>query len=136
MSLVHLATVPSFSTVISRNFVLLAITIQDPCYQVRMAFVNKLITRLRALKLPAAYNVIPFLSIHDPEADVITLNKAYVLHSFKTMPKRKSPFAISRLLVDNEPHRASAATFRDDLCSLTTLVGTSPRLCIERREPP
>lgn len=76
-----------FADAIRPNFVLLAITIQDPCYQVRMVFVNKLVALLTARRLHVAYNVIPFLSIHDPEADVISLNKAYIMHAVRVMPK-------------------------------------------------
>ena len=101
VSLLRLSTVrgntndegaPNFATAISRSFVLLAITIQDPCYQVRVAFVNKLLMLLTASKLPAAYNVIPFLSIHDPEADVIMLTRAYIMHQARIMPKSMSYF--------------------------------------------
>ena len=90
VSVLRLATVKKFADIIAGNFILLAITIQDPCYQVRMTFVNKLIGLLTSRRLPTAYNVIPFLSIHDPEADVISLNKAYVTHAIRSMPKRES----------------------------------------------
>ena len=39
-------------------------------YQVRMTFLDKLVALLSKAKLHAQYNVIPFLSVHDPEADV------------------------------------------------------------------
>ena len=37
----------------------------------RLAFVMKLVALLTARKLPHTYNVILFLVIHDPEADLI-----------------------------------------------------------------
>ena len=91
VSLLRLATVRKFSDVIGDNFILLAITIQDPCYQVRMTFVNKLLSLLSSRRLPNSYNVIPFLSCHDPETDIITLNKAYIAYNMRSMPKRMSP---------------------------------------------
>lgn len=53
-----------------------------------MAFVNKLIALLTGFRLPAGYNVIPFLSVHDPEEDVKALCKAYVSHAVRSIPKR------------------------------------------------
>lgn len=44
--------------------------VQDPCYNVRMEFLMKLFPLLTARKLPPRYNLIPFLTVHDPEADV------------------------------------------------------------------
>lgn len=72
VSLLHLACVHSFAQAISSHFLQLAIILQDPCYQIRMAFLVKLIALLSAQKLPHSYTVIPFLSVHDPEADVKT----------------------------------------------------------------
>lgn len=47
-------------------------TVQDPCYQIRMTFLDKAIARLSSAKLNPAYNVVPFLAVHDPEVDVIS----------------------------------------------------------------
>ncbi|KZT00644.1 uncharacterized protein LAESUDRAFT_687811 [Laetiporus sulphureus 93-53] len=87
VSMLHLASVPAFAKVIATNFVLLAVTVQDPCFEVRMTFMDKLIMLLTARKIPAQYNVIPFLSVHDPEADVKNRAKAYVLTAMRSMPK-------------------------------------------------
>jgi sister-chromatid-cohesion protein PDS5 len=86
VSLLHLSTVPKFATIISNNLVALAITIQvsshtalvypyssyaqDPCFQVRDEFLRKFITLATHQQLPPHFNVIPFLTIHDPEADI------------------------------------------------------------------
>jgi sister-chromatid-cohesion protein PDS5 len=43
---------------------------QHPIYQVRISFLAKLISLLTPRKLPPRFNVIPFLTVHDPEADV------------------------------------------------------------------
>lgn len=55
---------------ISPSFARLAVTIQDSCYNVRIAFLFKLLSLLQPRKLPPRFNVIPFLTVHDPEADV------------------------------------------------------------------
>jgi sister-chromatid-cohesion protein PDS5 len=94
VSLLHLATVPKFATIISNNLVSLAITIQvcsriawpcshssylqDPCFQVRDEFLRKFIATHQ--QLPPHFNVIPFLTVHDPEADI------------KNMVRRRSLF--------------------------------------------
>jgi sister chromatid cohesion protein PDS5 len=86
VSLLHLSTVPTFASVISNNLVSLAITIQvwtrivrlcshssnlqDPCYQVRDEFLRKFISLATHQQLPPHFNVIPFLTVHDPEADI------------------------------------------------------------------
>jgi sister chromatid cohesion protein PDS5 len=86
-SLLHLASVKQFAVSIAPSFVLLALEMQvrfpclskcmllslckDPCYQVRLTFVMKLVTLLTARKLPSTYNILLFMVIHDPEADII-----------------------------------------------------------------
>ncbi|THH15253.1 hypothetical protein EW146_g5196 [Bondarzewia mesenterica] len=86
VSLLHLATAEKYSSFISTNFVLLALTMQDSCYQVRSGFLQKLIALLKPRKLPAHFNVIPFLTVHDPEADVKSMAKAYVTYAFRNAP--------------------------------------------------
>ncbi|TCD68846.1 hypothetical protein EIP91_009560 [Steccherinum ochraceum] len=86
VSSLRLATVEKLHEDIRQNFVPLALTIQDPCYQIRMVFLNKLISMLSKVQLPPSYNIIPFISIHDPEADVISKAKAYVLTAMRSMP--------------------------------------------------
>ena len=76
--LLRLACVNAFVQTISPHFVPLAITMQDPCFQVRYNFLFKLIHLLSPPRLPPAYYVIPFLSVHDPELDV----KTQVCYSF------------------------------------------------------
>ena len=43
---------------------------QDPCYNVRMMFLRKLNLLVSQSELPARFNVIFFLTVHDPEEDV------------------------------------------------------------------
>ncbi|KAH9039613.1 armadillo-type protein [Lactarius pseudohatsudake] len=70
VSLLHLSTVPKFAAIVTNNFISLAITIQDPCYQVRAEFLRKYISLATHQQLPPHFNVIPFLTVHDPEADI------------------------------------------------------------------
>ncbi|KAG1732950.1 armadillo-type protein [Suillus lakei] len=84
-SLLHLSVVDKFTTAINTNFISLAITVQDPCYNVRMEFLMKLFPLLTARKLPPRYNLIPFLTVHDPEADVKSRAISYVTHASRNL---------------------------------------------------
>ncbi|KAI0371302.1 hypothetical protein BV20DRAFT_1120710 [Pilatotrama ljubarskyi] len=86
-SLLHLATVQIYAQEVAKYFVSIALTIQDPVYQVRMTFLDKLVALLSKGKLPVQYNIIPFLSVHDPEADVKSKAQAYVVFALRAMPK-------------------------------------------------
>ncbi|GJE86522.1 hypothetical protein PsYK624_026020 [Phanerochaete sordida] len=86
VSLLRIATVKAFSEIVAPSFVTLALVIQDQCFQVRYAFLNKLIPLLSTRRLSATYNVLTFLSVHDPEPEVIQLCQAYILTALKQMP--------------------------------------------------
>jgi sister-chromatid-cohesion protein PDS5 len=86
VSLLHLSTVAQFATIITNNFVSLAIMIQDPCYQVRDEFLRKYISFATHQQLPPHFNVIPFLTVHDPEADIRNRAKAYVSLAYRASP--------------------------------------------------
>lgn len=43
--------------------------LQDTCFNVRLAFLTKVIQLLQPRKLPPRYNVIPFLTVLDPEPE-------------------------------------------------------------------
>ncbi|KAL0958138.1 hypothetical protein HGRIS_000306 [Hohenbuehelia grisea] len=87
VSLLHLATVEKYAAAISPKFIKLALTVQDTCYNVRYSFLSKLITLLQARKLPPRFNIIPFITIHDPEADVKAMASQYVSTAFRKMPQ-------------------------------------------------
>ncbi|EDR01919.1 uncharacterized protein LACBIDRAFT_254367 [Laccaria bicolor S238N-H82] len=70
ISLLHLSTVESYSTAILPKFLRLAVVIQDSCYNVRINFLTKLLTLLQPRKISPRHNVIPFLTVHDPENEV------------------------------------------------------------------
>ncbi|KAJ7207075.1 armadillo-type protein [Mycena pura] len=78
VSLLHLSTVPVYAKAIAPRFLKLAIVVQDSCFDVRMTFLKKLVALAAGQKLPPQYNVIPFLTVHDPEADVRTMAVSYV----------------------------------------------------------
>ncbi|KAJ7839550.1 armadillo-type protein [Mycena olivaceomarginata] len=78
VSLLHLSTVPIYSKTIAPRFLKLALVVQDTCFDVRMAFLKKLVTLSHPQKLPVHYNVVPFLTVHDPEVEVKTLATSYV----------------------------------------------------------
>jgi len=86
VSLLHLSTVPKYAAMVTNNFVSLAIMIQDPCYQVRDEFLRKYISLATHQRLPPHFNVIPFLTIHDPEADIRNIAKAYVSLAYRASP--------------------------------------------------
>lgn len=86
VSLLHLSTVEAYATVINPHFVWLAITVQDPCYHVRMIFLTKLISLLSSRKLPPRFNTIPFLTVLDPEDDIRNRATAYVSLVNRTLP--------------------------------------------------
>jgi len=73
ISLLHLSTVEKFASIISPKFLRLACVIQDSCFNVRLAFLTKVIALLQPRKLPPRFNVIPFLTVLDPEAETKTM---------------------------------------------------------------
>ncbi|KAF9226311.1 hypothetical protein BS17DRAFT_794477 [Gyrodon lividus] len=85
VSLLHLSTVEVFANVINTNFIWLAVTVQDPCYHVRINFLTKLVSLLTARKLSPRFNTIPFLTIHDPEASVRNRATAYITFVLKSL---------------------------------------------------
>ncbi|SGY76821.1 BQ5605_C005g03519 [Microbotryum silenes-dioicae] len=72
-SMLKLATCTAYSGSIARSFELLARTAQDECYEVRSGFINKLLTYLRSNRISttaARYNMVLFLTAHDPEVEL------------------------------------------------------------------
>lgn len=60
-----------------------------------MTFLDKLVVALSKGKIPIQYNMVPFLAVHDPEADVKGKAQAYVLFALRAMPKRKPPYLLT-----------------------------------------
>ncbi|KAI0047729.1 cohesin-associated protein Pds5 [Auriscalpium vulgare] len=86
VSLLQFASVEKFASHMSKQFVTLAITMQDSSYQVRMAFLRKFVALGQSQKLPAHFNIIPFLTVHDPEADIKAMARAYIAFAFRNAP--------------------------------------------------
>ena len=52
------------------NHILGYYLLKDPCFEVRQLFLNKLTALITSRKLPARFNVILFLTVHDPEDEI------------------------------------------------------------------
>ncbi|KAF9482670.1 hypothetical protein BDN70DRAFT_399452 [Pholiota conissans] len=87
VSLLHLSTVETFSNAISPKFIRLAAFIQDPCYEVRNIFLTKAIALLQPRKLPPKFNLLPFLTLLDPEPASKIIASAYVANAKSRMPR-------------------------------------------------
>ncbi|KAG6907699.1 hypothetical protein DXG01_007755 [Tephrocybe rancida] len=85
VSLLHLSTVDMYAQTIAPKFLRLAVTVQDSCYNVRVSFLSKLVSLLQPRKLPPRYNVIPFLTVHDPESDVKAMASSYIMGALSKM---------------------------------------------------
>ncbi|KIL63535.1 hypothetical protein M378DRAFT_192889 [Amanita muscaria Koide BX008] len=86
VSLLHMSAIEVYADALTPKFLRLAVVVQDSCFNVRMSFLNKLIRLLQLRKIPARYNVILFLTIHDPEPDVKTTASSYVQAALKKLP--------------------------------------------------
>ncbi|TFK86665.1 hypothetical protein K466DRAFT_492369 [Polyporus arcularius HHB13444] len=90
-SLLHLSTVKKYALEVSKYFVPMALIMQDPVYQVRMTFLDKLVSFLSRRRIHPMYNIVPFLCVHDPEHDVkikaSPMAQAYVRFALKALPK-------------------------------------------------
>jgi hypothetical protein len=167
VSLLHLSTVPKFAAIVTNNFVSLAIMIQvcfrvvqfcprssyakDPCYQVRDEFLRKYISLATHQRLPPHFNVIPFLTIHDPEADIrnivrgrlLPLGKRSSLSSGKSIRLSGISCLTPRLLcfehltvdyAESLRLRCQNELLRDDLCPVPSSARTSPRFLSHSRK--
>ena len=85
--MLHLTAIPSYAKEVNKYFVSVALTIQDPVWHVRMTFLDKMLSLLSRSKIPIQYNMVPFLCVHDPEADVKSKSQAYVVFALRAMPK-------------------------------------------------
>ncbi|PPQ70235.1 hypothetical protein CVT25_011295 [Psilocybe cyanescens] len=85
ISLLHLSTIEVFANAISPKFIRLACVIQDSCFNVRLAFLSKLITFLHPRKLSPRFNVIPILTVLDPEPDTKTIAAQYIENAKRRM---------------------------------------------------
>ncbi|KAF8634850.1 hypothetical protein AX17_004098 [Amanita inopinata Kibby_2008] len=86
VSLLHMSAIEVYANALIPKFLRLAVVVQDSCYNVRITFLSKLIPLLQPRKIPPRYNVIPFLTIHDPEPDVKLMASSYVHTVLRKLP--------------------------------------------------
>ncbi|KAH9477762.1 Sister chromatid cohesion protein pds5 [Psilocybe cubensis] len=118
ISLLHLCTIETFSTAISPKFVRLACVIQDSCFNVRLAFLTKLISFLHPRKLSPRFNVIPMLTVLDPEPDTKTMAAQYVENIKRRMTKEIIFIRLLHLLA----HHPDFGTSQDELLDMATYI--------------
>ncbi|KAF8999911.1 ARM repeat-containing protein [Hymenopellis radicata] len=87
LSLIQLASVaPVYSKAISARFEQLALVSQDTCYEVRFGFLTKVFAVLHYQKVPEVYNIIPFLTVHDPEVELRAAASTYITGAINRRP--------------------------------------------------
>ncbi|KAL8280687.1 hypothetical protein RQP46_007010 [Phenoliferia psychrophenolica] len=122
LCLLKLASSDKFTLEITKRFDVLARVAQDPCYEVRSAFVSKLTSIMRggSLKSPR-FNMIFFMVAHDPEADVIETATSFIKHATarSSVGKRQAewehPFVRLIHLLAHHPDFAGSADDEVDL---------------------
>ncbi|KAI5121999.1 hypothetical protein M0805_001831 [Coniferiporia weirii] len=85
-SLVQLATVDKFAEAVTQTLALLALTIQDSCFNVRQIFLAKVLTLISSRKIPPRFNIILFLTVHDPEDEIKEKARVFVSYHFGRSP--------------------------------------------------
>ncbi|KAL0574121.1 Sister chromatid cohesion protein pds5 [Marasmius crinis-equi] len=86
VSLLHLSTVEAYAGALQPKFLRLALVVQDPCFEVRLTFVNKCLNLLVNGKLSERFNIVPFMTAHDPEDEIKLYARSYVLAQLKRLP--------------------------------------------------
>ncbi|KAF9443853.1 ARM repeat-containing protein [Macrolepiota fuliginosa MF-IS2] len=121
VTLLHLARMDVYLALVMENFGRLVLTIQDTCYGVRSTFLNKLIVLFMSRKLPPAFSVIFFLTVHDPEEDVKTSAEACVRSLLRKLSpaQRVEYFELMFVrLLHTLAHHPDFGTEHDDLLDL------------------
>ncbi|KAF8899783.1 armadillo-type protein [Gymnopilus junonius] len=125
ISLLHLSTVEIYASAMSPKFVRLACVMQDSCFNVRLAFITRLISFLLPRKIPPRYNVIPFLSVLDPEPDTRIMASAYIANAKAKMPDAMRVDHLETIfirLLHLLAHHPDFGTTQDELVDLATYV--------------
>ncbi|KAF5351176.1 hypothetical protein D9756_008405 [Leucocoprinus leucothites] len=125
LTMLHLARMEIYSSVVMPNFLKLALTIQDPCYGVRSTFLNKLIVLFMSKKLPPPSGVIFFLTVHDPEDEVKSSAAACVRSLLKKLPpaQRVEYFELLFIrLLHTLAHHPDFSTGHEDLLDLAKYI--------------
>lgn len=93
VSMAHLSAIDAFARVTTSHFVLLALTMQvvrplcltplpnltrpqDACFHVRSRFLAKIIHLLHTRVLPFRFNMVPFLTVFDPDEEIKNIVRA------------------------------------------------------------
>ncbi|KZO98450.1 hypothetical protein CALVIDRAFT_495831 [Calocera viscosa TUFC12733] len=87
VSLLKLARSPVYDKMIGKRLLTLALTAQDTCFGVRMFFINKMIKYGSRMQIQPRYNVIPFLTVHDPENEPREKSRSYVVNCMRRLPR-------------------------------------------------
>ncbi|KNC98061.1 uncharacterized protein SPPG_09381 [Spizellomyces punctatus DAOM BR117] len=94
ISLLKLARCPTYASQIDVTYLQkLALCIQDPIYQVRNAFVEKLVMYLSNKTVPFDYMVILMLAAHEPEAELKLKVKNFLSRKAKQQRAEENPQA-------------------------------------------
>ncbi|KAG8937052.1 hypothetical protein FRC02_008159 [Tulasnella sp. 418] len=83
LSLLKLSQVSIYCKIVTAHLPLLALTVQDTCFNVRHTFLCKLTQHLALRKLDPRFNVIAFLTAHDPEKEIRDRARSYITTYFQ-----------------------------------------------------
>lgn len=125
ISLLHLSKVDVYAQELTSKFSRLALTIQDSCYNVRISFLTKLLSLLQPRVLPPRYNVIPFLTVLDPEEEVKDTASTFIQGALRKMPPhiRSEHFELSFIhLLHLLAHHPDFAKKHEELCDTAKYI--------------
>jgi sister chromatid cohesion protein PDS5 len=120
-ALLHLSTIEVYSNAITPKFARLALTVQDPCFNVRLDFLVKVLSLLQPRKIPPRFNVIPFITVHDPEDEVKNLAASYVTNAKRKLPAQVRVDSLELVfirLLHLLAHHPDFSTQHDDLLDI------------------
>lgn len=120
-ALLHLSTIEVYSNAITPKFARLALTVQDPCFNVRLEFLVKVLSLLQPRKIPPRFNVIPFITVHDPEDEVKNLAASYVTSAKRKLPTQARVESLDLVfirLLHLLAHHPDFSTQHDDLLDI------------------
>ncbi|KZT61710.1 cohesin-associated protein Pds5 [Calocera cornea HHB12733] len=124
-SLLKLARSSVYDKVIGQQLLTLALTAQDMCFGVRLYFINKMIKYGSRMQIPPRYNVIPFLTVHDPESEPREKARSYVLTCMRRLPRNAKVACFDMIfprLLHLLAHHPDFSTSVDDLSEMAKYV--------------
>ncbi|KAH6900864.1 cohesin-associated protein Pds5 [Coprinopsis sp. MPI-PUGE-AT-0042] len=124
-ALLHLSTIEVYSNAITPKFARLALTVQDPCFNVRLEFLVKVLSLLQPRKIPPRFNVIPFITVHDPEDEVKNLAASYVASAKRKLPAQVRVESLELVfirLLHLLAHHPDFSTQHDDLLDIAKYI--------------